>query len=120
VLPGLSLRLVDSHWNLVPANPAVSADAVASLVERWRRARAMRLSTCPPKPDRAPPHWAEVGLAGVATPLRWEIRQDHAELVLCREDLRVAYHFTKETGATLLGVGATGPESGADAAGARD
>lgn len=114
VLPELSLQLVDGRWILTPPDPAISADAVAALVERWRHASAIELSSCETQPDAAPPHWAEVRLADASTPLRWQIRGEGAELVLCRPDLKVAYHFPKQTGEALLALdkSAPGPAAG--------
>lgn len=98
-LPDASLTLQNGKWQLAPANPAISADAIQKLVDAWHDARAM--SVLAPEAGKSIGEVA-IQLAGKAQPLRLEILDNPNFLILVRPDLKLEYRFDQDQRRTLL------------------
>ena len=100
-LPGLSLALdEENHWQLQPADPAVSADAIRLLVSAWRNARALYVREHDGDSGQA----VQVRLQGSEQPLEFLLRTNEADIILARPDRGIQYHLTAEAGRALLEI----------------
>ena len=109
-LPGLKLsRTDDTHWQLDPAQPTASADAVDQLVQNWQLASALyvRRADTGKHPDSI-----RVTLRDTAAPVEFRIVAREPDLVLARPDWNIQYHITGDVGAGLLAL----PESPTESA----
>lgn len=98
-LPDATLMLAGDKWELAPADSAVSADKIQTLVDNWQDAQAMgveKVQTGKPAGEVA------VELAGGKSALRFAILQDPNFFVLARPDLGIAYQFPSDQRAALL------------------
>lgn len=89
-LPHATLTLKNDKWQLAPANPALSADAIQNLVTAWSMAQAIsvgKLGHGKPEGEVA------IELAGNRQPLRFAILQDPDFLILARPDLGLEYEL---------------------------
>lgn len=98
-LPDATLTLKGDKWQLAPANPAISSDAIQSLVDNWKNAQAIgtdKMGKGEPQGEVA------VELAGDNQPLRFVILKDPDFLVLARPDLDLQYDLDSGQHAALL------------------
>lgn len=98
-LPNATLTLKGDHWQLAPANPAVSADVIQTLVDNWQNAQAIgveKLGHGKPAGEIA------VELADGKTVLRFAILQDPNFFVLARPDLGIEYQLDSSQRDALL------------------
>ena len=96
--------LRDGHWDMQPPRPDLSADALPTLVDGWRRARAMEVRRDTPS---APLGVVTITLAGVGQPetgqtLRFEVLALAPEVVLRRIDLGLRYVLPYDAAIDLL------------------
>ncbi|MDE2235185.1 MAG: DUF4340 domain-containing protein [Gammaproteobacteria bacterium] len=98
-LPDASLTLKGVKWQLSPANPDISSDAIQSLIGNWENAQAISTNTIGKgKPEGE----VAVELAGVRQPLRFAILKDPDFLVLARPDLGLEYQLESGQRGSLL------------------
>jgi hypothetical protein len=116
-LPDATLTLKDGKWQLAPANPDVSADAIQKLVDAWHDARAMTVLA--PEPGR-PAGEVAIQLAGQTGPLRFKILDNPDFLLLVRPDLKLEYRFDQDERDSLLKLPATAKKSGSGHNGAKE
>ncbi|MGH8397639.1 MAG: DUF4340 domain-containing protein [Gammaproteobacteria bacterium] len=98
-LPGATLTLKGAKWLLAPANPAISSDAIQTLVENWKNAEALstdKIGNGKPQGEVA------IELAGSSTPLRFAILDDPNYLILARPDLGLEYQLDSGQRSALL------------------
>jgi len=72
-LPDATLSLKGDHWQLAPANPAVSADAIQTLVDNWQDAQAIGVAKAR---TGKPVGEVAIELAGGKSALRFAILKD--------------------------------------------
>jgi len=101
-LPGETLQFVNGKWALTPERPEVGADALATLVDAWRVARALSVRTY--TGDPAAPTPVRVRLLGRGKALRFTLTRNDTEVVLGRPGLRLEYHFPRAAGERLLSL----------------
>jgi hypothetical protein len=100
-LPELSLALdEENQWQLQPADPAVSADAIRLLVSAWRNARALYVR----KYDGDSGQAIQLRLQGIDQPLEFFLRTGETDIILARPDRGIQYHLTTEAGRALLEI----------------
>ncbi len=109
-LPGLRLLQRDGQWQLADGE-ASSADAVQTLVDEWRHARALRVSR---DEGGAAGESVTLRLAGDAPPLRFILQRGEDEVLLVRPDLGLAYHFTPSVAKRLLALPPVEDAAGGD------
>lgn len=98
-LPNATLTLSGDHWQLAPANPAVSADAIQTLVDNWQNAQAIGVEEAVAgKPEGE----VAIQLAGEQAPLRFAIQRDPNFFVLARPDLGIEYQLPDNQRDALL------------------
>jgi Domain of unknown function (DUF4340) len=98
-LPDATLTLKGTTWQLAPANPAITSDAIQQLVDNWQNAQAMstdKIGSSKPQGEVA------IELAGDKTPLRFAILSDPNFLILARPDLGIEYELDSGQRADLL------------------
>lgn len=100
-LPNATLTLKHGKWQLVPANPAVSADAIQSLVNAWSMASAISVA---PLGKAASEGEVAIALQGGNAPLRFAILKNPDFLVLARPDLGLQYELDREQRDSLLSL----------------
>lgn len=89
-LPHATLTLKNDKWQLAPANPALSADAIQNLVTAWSMAQAISVDKLGPgKPEGE----VAIELAHVTKPLRFAILKEPGFLVLARPNLGIQYEL---------------------------
>lgn len=98
-LPGLSLRLgEDNHWQLLPDDPTIGADAIRTLVSTWENARALYVREY----DGAAGEEITVTLKGTDNPVMFVLLPLEQDIVFARPDRGIQYHLTEENGLGLL------------------
>lgn len=108
-LPGLALtRSDDVHWQLTPAQPDASADAIDRLVQAWQRTSALYVRRYEPGEH---PETVRVTLQGIADPVVFHIAARDPDLVLARVDWGIQYHLAGDVGAGLLELQKAQPEA---------
>ena len=99
-LPSLTLASdAGGRWTLTPADARVSSDAIQALVEAWRHAGAIEVK---PIAAGVVQGKARITLAGVATPLEFEVLTAAEGLRLARRDLGLEYELQAEDRGALL------------------
>lgn len=98
-LPDATLTLQNGKWQLAPANPAISADAIQKLVDAWHDARALSVLT--PEAGKSSGEVA-IQLAGQSRPLRFNILDNPNFLLLVRPDLKLEYRLEQDQRKALL------------------
>jgi len=96
-LEGLKLEQVGGRWR---ATTPASADAVVRLVERWERARAIRVREYDPSLDWRP--GARIRITDAAHPLEFDVARTASELLLGSAERGLQYHLPREPGERLL------------------
>ncbi|CAK0762485.1 putative DUF4340 domain-containing protein [Gammaproteobacteria bacterium] len=91
--------LIEGHWRLIPPRPDLSADVLPTLVDEWRRIRAIEVRRDAPGEVLGT---VLLTLEGTATPLRFEVLATSPEAVLRRPDLGLRYVLPRDTAARLL------------------
>jgi hypothetical protein len=103
-LPNLTLTKSDAgHWELLPDDPDISADAVQQLLTNWQQASALYVR---PYEQSTLGTRITLELADSNTPLIFELVSRSPEFILARPDLGIQYHFSNDVGEHLLGFGA--------------
>lgn len=98
-LPARALvRDADGSWEVNPPAGDLPADAVPTLLDNWRRARAVQVKRYEQTADGASVH---VRLAGGET-LSYVVVTGEDELVLVRPDIGMAYHMPAAAAEHLL------------------
>lgn len=98
-LPDATLTLAGDKWQLAPADSAVSADAIQTLVDNWQNAQAIGVEKAG---AGKPAGEVAIELAGENSALRFAILQDPNFFVLARPDLGIAYQLPAEQRTALL------------------
>ena len=98
-LPNATLSLKGDHWQLAPANPAVSADAIQTLVDNWQDAQAIGVAKAR---TGKPVGEVAIELAGGKSALRFAILKDPNFFVLARPDLGIEYQLDSSQRDSLL------------------
>lgn len=109
-LPNTTLTLKNGKWQLAPANPAISSDAIQTLVDNWKNTQAIgtaKIGTGKPQGEVA------IELAGNGQPLRFAILQDPDFLILARPDLGLEYQLDSGQRPDLLELKPSKPVSAA-------
>jgi len=97
-LPDGVLHEIHGDWRLEPAEADVSMDELNGLVDEWRHARAMQVSTY--QGDTAE---SMIDIAFTdGSHIELELLARSPELILGRRDLGLRYHFTAEQAERLL------------------
>lgn len=105
-LPDATLTLTGDRWQLAPADPTVSANAIQTLVDNWQDAQAIgvaKLEAGKPAGEIA------IELAGEKSALRFAILRNSNFFVLARPDLGVEYQLPVDQRAALLSFKSTHP-----------
>ena len=98
-LPNATLTSQGDQWQLAPANPEVSADAIQTLVQNWRDAQAMGVEKIGAgKPDGE----IAIQITGEKSAIRFAIFKDPNFLVLARPDLGIEYELAASAHDELL------------------
>lgn len=98
-LPQATLTLKDAKWQLDPANPAVSTDAIQTLVENWQGATAIgtaKIGNAKPEGEIA------IQITGEKSTLRFAILKNPNFFVLARPDLGIEYQLASSQRGKLL------------------
>ena len=98
-LPHATLSLKNGKWQLTPADPAVSADAIQQLVDNWSDARALSVAELG---KGKPQGEVAIQVQGQSAPLRFVILKDPDFLVLARPDLGLQYNLESTQRGALL------------------
>ena len=98
-LPDATLTLKGTQWQLAPANPAISSDAIQALVNNWENAQAISTDKIGSGKSQGE---VAIELAGGGQPLRFAILSDPNFLVLARPDLGLEYQLDSAQRADLL------------------
>lgn len=98
-LPDATLTLTGDKWHLAPADSAVSADAIQTLVDNWQNAQAIGVEKAQ---AGKPAGEVAIELAGEKSALRFAILQEPNFFVLARPDLGIAYQLPSAQRAALL------------------
>ncbi len=101
-LPDATFTL-DKHgvWQLAPADPSVSADAIQKLMDAWQQNLAIGVTPIGKDPEEGE---VSITLANEAKPLRFAILEDPDFLVLARPDLGLQYELDSSLRDTLLSL----------------
>ncbi len=110
-LPGLHLQLQNERWQLA-SGEARSSDALQALVDNWKHASALKVSRSDGAVENASGDSISLQLVGESEPVRFVLQQGDGEILLIREDLGLAYHFTPSAAARLLSLSAPADENG--------
>jgi hypothetical protein len=105
-LPDAVWRRAGAAWRREPPDPALSADAGVTLVESWRRARALSVRAL--DPGVAWNREVSVSLEGEDGALRFAVGEERGAVLLARRDLGLQYRFLERQGRALLGQGSGG------------
>ena len=98
-LPNATLTLKGSKWQLQPANPDITSDAIQKLVDAWHDARAVGVA----KPGKGKSQGdVAIQLAGQSKPIRFEILANSGFLVLARPDLNLEYRLDNDNRKSML------------------
>jgi hypothetical protein len=101
-LPGLELsRTADNQWQRSPADPAGSADDLASLVSNWEQATAYYVRR---HEGNTSDEKVTLELSNTAEPITFHIVTRTPELILARPELGIQYHLQSALGQTLLAL----------------
>ena len=98
-LPDATLTLKGAVWQLSPTNPAITSDAIQTLVDNWKNAQAISTDKIG---DGKSQGEVAIELAGGGQPLRFAILSDPNYLVLARPDLGLEYQLDSGQRADLL------------------
>jgi len=98
-LPEFSVARAGSGWELAPAQPAATPDALNAFVDGWRGAQAVEVDRYGGEAARGK---LGVSFEGDAAPLEFLLLETEPELVLARADLGLRYHLTAEQAKRLL------------------
>ncbi len=98
-LPDATLMLKGDQWQLAPADPSLSADAIQNLLTAWSTAQAISVDKLSHGKSEGE---VAIELAHVAKPLRFAILGEPGFLVLARPDLGLQYNLDSYQRASLL------------------
>ncbi|MGB9429649.1 MAG: DUF4340 domain-containing protein [Gammaproteobacteria bacterium] len=105
-LPDATLTLKGTKWQLSPANPTVSSDAIQSLVDNWQNAQAIGTDKLGAGTSQGE---VAIALANEKPALRFVILKDPDFLVLARPDLGVQYDLDSSQRDALLAFKSASP-----------
>lgn len=103
ILPGLHLLQQDGHWSV----NGKDADAVQTLLDEWRHARALRVSALNKDvTNMMATESISLNVGDTFNPqvLQFALLRSETEIILQRQDLGVQYHFPLEVGQRLLAL----------------
>lgn len=99
-LPTVALsRDAQGHWQLRPAQPNHSADAIQTLLDAWRNTTALWVKRYAPGKAQGS---ITVQLQDPARELHFDIMARKPELILARPDLGLQYHLSTDIAKALL------------------
>ncbi len=108
-LPGTTLRQVNGKWTLDPDDPAVSADAISTLVQAWRSAQAVSVNAVKAAAEGKP---VSIELAD-GRRLHFKVLAGDLGPVFARPEAGVQYELAPGADTPLLNLGAReGPAPG--------
>ena len=102
-LPDLTLQSSNDGWTASPDTNFKSSDQIQKLLDEWHYARAMQV-----KQDNILPADSEkISAITIHTSnngiYRFKLILQKDEIILYRSDMKLSYHFDKQTGERLLG-----------------
>jgi hypothetical protein len=101
-LPTLELSLTADHqWQLSPADPAVNAAALQSLVSNWEQATAYYVRRYQ---DKAGSETITLEFSNAAAPVSFHIISQSPEFILARPDRGIQYHLQSNMEQSLLAL----------------
>jgi len=107
-LPEMTLTFTDrNQWQLSPARPDVSADAVQQLADHWKNASALYARRYD---GSASDETITLELSDMPEPLTFKVIAHSPELILARPDWGIQYHFSGEMEENLLSLQETPAE----------
>jgi len=110
-LPELALsRTADNQWQLSPADPAISADALTSLVSNWEQATAYYVRRYQ---DNKGAETITLEFSNAAEPVTFHIVAHTPEFILARPDRGIQYHLQGDMEQALLAIPGDTQETGA-------
>jgi len=100
-LPGINLFRKKNGWELREnQTPAMALDAMMSIVDEWRYARAIQI-------DRYHNNDVAVGQVSLSlengSQINFDIVSESPDLILGRKDLGISYHFAPQQAVRMLG-----------------
>ncbi len=108
IMPAFSVTRVKGIWRLAPASNKISNDHINSFVDKWRYARALRVTRYhgrQPVIGQITIRYREgVGGRAHSRLLHVDILSTTPEVVLLRPRERLAYHFPQEIGERMLHI----------------
>jgi hypothetical protein len=99
-LPGFSIDKQDGRWRLQPVIDGIGQESLQTFIDGWRHGSAGRAE---PRGNTAPVDTITVHLRNHA-PLRFGILARSPDVVLARDDLGLAFRFSREAGESLLNI----------------
>jgi hypothetical protein len=111
-LPELHLTQQDGHW--AADGRSADADAIQSLLNEWRHARAMRVTELSKTHEASKAGESIVITLGEAADkqvLQFSLVRSDSEIILQRPALGIEYHFPLEAGERLLSLPVTDKKS---------
>lgn len=102
--PSFSVRLDGGRWTA--ASAAVDTSRSEGLAVDWQRIRAQRVSTWSSTTTAAlrPIGSIDLLVGNPSRAIRYEAFEDDVQVLLLRPELGLAWHFTRNAGARLLGA----------------
>ena len=101
-LPGLHLSFDGMSWETSPEHGESNADAASTLIDAWKKARA--ISVNPYDRTLARESIAMIRLQGQASSIRFDITSESHRLVLGRPDLGIQYELDPNAAKRLLSL----------------
>lgn len=110
-LPGNKFsRNEKGEWSVLPADKAVSSDAVQALVSAWRDVQALRVAAYD---KQAVQGEVVIGIEGEQQPLRYQITARTPDLILARPEIGMQFYVAAEQVERLLSVKAPARDAAA-------
>lgn len=97
-LPGFRISKQDGRWQLHPASEAMGQEALQAFIDGWRHGIAARAE---PR-GNAPPIGTVTVQVKDHAPLRFGILARSPDVILARDDLGLAFRFSRDAGESLL------------------
>lgn len=112
VLPGLHLTQQDGRWRV--DGKSGDADAVQTLLDEWRHARALQVSELNKTPMQlimTESVSVTIGKDANKKVVQFALLRNETDIILQRHELGIQYHFPLEASQRLLGLVVTDAES---------
>jgi hypothetical protein len=101
-LPGLDVTLdSNGRWTVMPAQPKMRADDIQRMIDAWRNARALQVTSYEVQPSQGD---VAIELEGRIQPLHLQITARTPELILAEPEAGLQYHFANDEAQRLLGL----------------